>query len=373
MRLGILSPFQLRFRRGIERYTWSLAQALAAQGVAVDLLTRQWPRAVNWGQPSPGVTVRAMRHVRYYASRAAAVYYLLQLARRRCDWVLAFFAGYGEATALTLGQRLWHQRYTVIAQYPPDLVPHRYAEMSRGGFLRRADRRIAVSEYVAEGVREASGKECHVIGNGVDADLFRPRPELRQSVREALGIGRQAPVIVTSAALEERKGVQWVLRAMPDLIGEFPDLRYLILGEGPHRPALEAEAARLQLQANVHFLGAVLNVEAYLAAADIGCLLSTGEAFGLALIEYMAAELPVVVSQHRPFDEIVQPAWGLRVDETNVAAVTAALRPLLGDQDRRQAMGTAGRARVLELHTWAAVAEQLLAVLADNEPPSPSA
>jgi glycosyltransferase involved in cell wall biosynthesis len=168
------------------------------------------------------------------------------------------------------------------------------------------------------------------------------------------------PVLVSLAALEERKGAQWVIRALPRLLPEFRDLRYWVLGEGPHRAALEAEVARLGLQRHVALLGARKDVVRYLAAADIGCLLSYGEAYPIAMLEYLAMGLPVVTSRHPPFNDLVQPAWGAMVCESDLEELAATLGGLLRDRERHQAMSRAGRDYAVGHCTWSQVAEKFL-------------
>jgi glycosyltransferase involved in cell wall biosynthesis len=118
------------------------------------------------------------------------------------------------------------------------------------------------------------------------------------------------------------------------------------------------EIATLGLEGRVKLLGNCRDVQRYLAAADIGCLLSVGEAFPLTVIEYMAVGLPVIASQRPPFDELVHPAWGMPVSEFDASAVAAAISGLLRSPDLRQRMGQAGRDQALAKHQWRRVAPQ---------------
>ncbi len=77
----------------------------------------------------------------------------------------------------------------------------------------------------------------------------------------------------------------------------------------------------------------------------------------------MACGLPVVASLHPPFDELIQPEWGVQVDETDPAAVTRAIAELLVDPAKRLGMGRSGRRRVLEAHTWEKVSLEYLGLL----------
>ena len=113
----------------------------------------------------------------------------------------------------------------------------------------------------------------------------------------------------------------------------------------------------------VRLLGISDDVVPLLAIADIGCLLSYGEAFPLTLIEMMAMELPIVTSQAPPFDELTRPAWGIAVDEHNTPMVADQIRQLLLNPGHRHTLGHAGREQVLENYTWDRVADAYLTAL----------
>jgi glycosyltransferase involved in cell wall biosynthesis len=351
----------MRYKRGIERYTWSLAGALAAQNVSVDLFTWQWSNGVNWGEPPAGVRVHQMPDTRYYHEKIAPLFYLLWLTQSHYDWVIVFFPGYGESTAIRFLRR--STKVCIVFHFPPEVVPHLYTAFDRGGLAKRADQLVAVSWDVGKGVEAAFDKPCALIPNGVDTTAFQPSPENRKIMRQKLQLDPDAPMLITLAALEERKGVQWVIRALPPLLTDFPKLQYWVLGEGAYRAALEAEVKELGLADHVHLIGNVDDVPLYLSAADVGCLLSYGEAFPLTLLEYMAMALPVVTSDHPPFDRLVKPEWGIPVYEKDTVGVTREIYRLLNNLDQREKMGAAGRQNVLENYTWEKVAGDYLQVL----------
>lgn len=366
MKIAIISPFQFRLRRGIERVNWSLSQALAERGVKVDMLAWDWPKPVQWGEAPKALAVKKMPHFRYFMAQFAALYYLCWLANGRYDWAMIAFAAYGEAAALNMLRPLRRQRYCIVFHYPGSLVPHRYAEFKRSRLAERAAALVAVSDYVADSVRDYFGRPSHVIGNGVDTAIFLPNAAARERIRREMNISPDAPILITLAALEERKGVQYVIRAMPALLRDFPGAQYWVLGEGPHRAALQGEIGRLGLENSVKLLGSREDVADYLAAADVGCLLSYGESFGMALIEYMAMGLPALASTEPPFDELIRPEWGLMVDTRDSTAVIEALRGLLRSPERRATMGRAGREQVTRAHSWARIADEYLRLFSSS-------
>jgi glycosyltransferase involved in cell wall biosynthesis len=363
VKIAIINPFQFRYARGIERLTWALASHLIRRGTCVDLLTWKWPEPVQWGATPRGMNVKQVPHFRYGMRWAAVSHYVSWLAAGNYDWVLIYFAGYGEAPALGMLNLIRRQRTCVVLQYPGDLVPHRYREFEHFALARRADQMIAVSHHVANGAARWFARKCQVVGNGVDVDQFAPSLEFRTAVRKRLGIDESDKVLISVAALEERKGMQWVIRALPRLLPEFPGLRYWIVGEGTYRKSLQEEIYRLGLGRHVWLRGTTSDVARLAAAADVGCLLANGEAFGIAVLEYMATQLPVVTSCHPPFDELIDRAWGEIVDETDTARVAETIRGLLRDPSRCRSMGRAGRQQVVNHHTWDHVADGYLGLL----------
>jgi glycosyltransferase involved in cell wall biosynthesis len=362
MRIGILHPYLFRMARGIERYVVNLSGTLAKNGLQVDVLTWTWPREVVWAEMSPDVRVFKMPYIRFFAGALAVIFYAVHLTFRRYDLVVVFFAGYGESMAIRLLRLFRAQRYAIIFHYPLDQVPHQYEAFARHAFAQRAELLIGVSEFTAAGVRRAFHRECYVVHNGTDPEVFAASPEKRASGRALWGFPVEVPVLVTLAALEERKGIQWVIRALPFLAGEFPGIRYLVLGEGPFRSRLEFLAAELGVGHMLHLAGSTDRVVVSLAAGDVACLLSRGEASPVAVFEYMSMGLPSITSNHDPFPEIISREWGSMVEETNPREVAETLARLLRDRGLRTRMGKAARDEVLKRRTWPVVAEQYVKI-----------
>ena len=101
--------------------------------------------------------------------------------------------------------------------FPPSLVPHRYREFEKWRFHRDAVNLIAVSQSTAAEIKQWAGRPCVVIEHGVDTKRFSPDIVLRKQVRNQLGISMDAPILISVAALEERKGIQWGIQALPYL------------------------------------------------------------------------------------------------------------------------------------------------------------
>lgn len=142
--------------------------------------------------------------------------------------------------------------------------------------------------------------KIRVVGNGVDTEKFQPVP--KQEARAQLGIDRDAPVLVSVGALVERKGFHRAIERLPALCRRFPGLQYLVVGgpspEGDWSEQLRQQVARLGLEENVRFLGAlcpeVLKIP--LSAADVFVLATRNEGWANVFLEAMACGLPVVTT-----------------------------------------------------------------------------
>jgi glycosyltransferase involved in cell wall biosynthesis len=348
LRVAFIHPFLFRYARGIERYTFKLADQLAVSGVEVHLVTWDWCRLLHIDEIDSRIRIHRMPTARYFAAKVIVPFYLWHLLTHRYDFVWIGFAGYGEAEALMLARR---QSFGVVFHYPVAQVPHRYREFKRYGLTGRAAKIVSVSEYVSEGVREFFGRDSTVIHHGVDTTRFKPDEEKRRVVRKELRIS-DAPLLVTAAALEERKGIQWVLRALPKILERFPETIYLVLGGGGYRAHLEQLANDLGIQSHVRFMGEQENVTPFFQAADVSLILSRGEASSLTALESLACGIPVIAARRAPFDELINDKCGMFVDEQDALAVAAAVESLLANSEWRRVMGQRGRAHVQKHFTW---------------------
>jgi glycosyltransferase involved in cell wall biosynthesis len=205
---------------------------------------------------------------------------------------------------------------------------HRYA-------FRRGLAPVAVGATVADSFHQTYGfPAAATIPNGIDTDRFW-RPEARNTWRLANGFRHDDLLIVSTARLEQQKNPV----ALAEAVANVPNAHLLIAGEGGLRASLEGRE-------RVHLLGVRDDIPELLAAADIFALASDWEGLPLAVIEAMAAGLPVVASRVGGVPEIVeQGRTGLMVSPQNKRALVDALRTLADDPNRRREMGSAGRAR----------------------------
>jgi phosphatidylinositol alpha-1,6-mannosyltransferase len=210
----------------------------------------------------------------------------------------------------------------------------------------------------------AATERIVAIDLGTDPQQFRPEND-RGVLRESLG-WKGLCVALTVARLVPHKGQDVALRAMAAVLREYPRLRYLIVGEGPNEAALRRLASDLGVADRVAFAGVLSDVdiaEAY-ATADVYIGLSRQdgkavEGFGISFIEASASGIPVIAGDSGGVRSAVRDGeTGVVVKPNDADAVASALRDLLGNADKRKAMGRAGR-RAVETHfNWDRVARE---------------
>ena len=145
-----------------------------------------------------------------------------------------------------------------------------------------------------------------VVHNGVDPDLYVYPEQLRREGRGEFGLSERAPVIGIVANLRPVKGLDVFLRAAARVVEELPQARFLIIGEGDERQALQKLARALGIAGQVLFLGNRQDVPDLLSLLDVGVLSSNSESFSNAILEYLAAGLPVVCTDVGGCREVIE-------------------------------------------------------------------
>jgi glycosyltransferase involved in cell wall biosynthesis len=185
------------------------------------------------------------------------------------------------------------------------------------------------------------------------------------AVRAEFGIPADAPVIGAVARLARQKRFDRLMRAFALLP---PDVHCLIAGEGEEMAGLRALAAELGVSGRLHLPGFRRDVGDLLAALDVFVISSDREGLANAMLEAMAAGVPVVSTPVSGAEEALEPLPGGTAPGEIVPpepeAMAAALRRLLADRDERQTMGAAGRRRVAERFSVEAMVDAWEAVLA---------
>jgi phosphatidylinositol alpha-1,6-mannosyltransferase len=233
-----------------------------------------------------------------------------------------------------------------------------YAERAKFPLLRTADAVIAVSDFtrkVLEERAEVNPAKIHVLLNGVDTDIFYPAPR-RSDLIEQYGLGGRQ-VMLSVGRLVERKGVDNAIRALAAVRLRFPNIRYLIVGDGPYRTTLEKIAVEAGVVDNVIFAGIIVeeDLAAHYALCDIFVQpnreLEDGdtEGFGLVFLEANACGKPVVAGNAGGAVSAVNDGQnGLLVDGRQVSAISEAVIRLLDDQVLYEQLRNGGLVRAAQ-------------------------
>lgn len=244
---------------------------------------------------------------------------------------------------------------------------HRLRSLRRR-IYRRLDAYVAMSRAFLPGYRTAGlpPERLQVIPQGVDTNRFRPlTPEARGRARSELGCRPDAQVVVFLGSLVERKGLDVLLKAWPDVHRAHPGAYLVLAGRddfaagSPERRFLDERFAALPRAAKeaIRRIGLRDDPERVLAAADVFVLPSRREGFGSAIIEAMACGVPAVVTRLDGITDFIfrtpasgkdgpAGADGVVVPQDSPPALAGAIAALLADPIRGQAIGAVGRARV---------------------------
>jgi len=368
-------------RGGIASYTGEIATHLCAMGDEVTVATFPVPGANTFDAEQPYKTIRRN-------------FYRFELPDSRLHPV-RFLLLYGLKIVTMIAHLTWIARrhridaIHVIVWNPGALaawavsrlvgVPYYVTAHAREVFLRRTSRSrrlmravfsgarmvFAVSHYtksilVREGVPPDHIK---VILNGTDACKFHPNVNT-SPVRKRFSLdGRR--VILTVSRLEPRKGVDLVLRGLGSLVKAFPDILYMVVGDGRERSRWTELAGELGLSEHVRFIHRIEEEEMIqlYAACDLFVLpcrelveggeVLDAEGFGIAFLEANACGKPVVAGRSGgAVDAVKDGETGLLVDPRDEKAISGAIELLLRDRALAERLGRNGRKRVVEDLDW---------------------
>jgi len=314
-----------------------LAERAAALGVPVRLVG-PLPLGLGGAREVPAL-VRLLRHERpevFHAHMSSPV---------ACKWGLT--AAVAARVPAVLGT-------VQVGGYEP---PDRSAFWQLRGLARGVDRYLAVSREIAGELVEQLGwpaTKIDVVYNAVD--LARVEVEAPTGLRERLGGSETRPLVLTPARLDAQKGHDVLLEA----ITQVPDAMFLFAGEGPERGRLETLAAERGIADRVRFLGRREDIPELLAVCDVFALPSLYEGSSLAVLEAMAARIPIVSSAIGGTEELIDDGRsGLLVAPGDPEALAAALRRVLDDSELRRSLTARARERVEDGLTREAMATRV--------------
>jgi glycosyltransferase involved in cell wall biosynthesis len=271
---------------------------------------------------------------------ATAVYRLVKqcsVDEQRFDVIDAHYF-YPDGVAAALLGRWLSKPVTITARgtdinlLPQFRIPRKWIHWAAGNCVKI----ISVSEALRERLIEIGVDASLVctLRNGVDLDLFRPVPD-RNALRQKFAL--TGPTLLSVGHLIERKGHHLVIEALASL----PDIRLMVVGDGPMRKDLEDLARKHEVDRRVTFLGPVQHGKLleYYNAADALVLASSREGMANVLLESIACGTPVVATPYWGNPEVVaDPRAGVLMKERTPSAIAAAVKELLDAAPERSAV-----------------------------------
>lgn len=302
-----------------------LARELLASGVRVDACGKQ-----------PGLDLRALRRARellrqspdavIHTHNAMAHYYAV-IASLGLPVKCRINTRHGMGGRSRSGRQEWLYRQS----------------------MRFTDYAVAVCEAARERFAEEGVHPRHgllAVPNGIRLERFRSAdPDARRTLAAELGWPAGSRIIGTVGRLQPVKDHALLLRAFAKVRVQVPEAVLAIIGDGPLREALEAQATQAGLADAVRFLGDRHDVPRLLMGMEVFALSSSSEGYSIALLEACAAGLPIVATDVGGNREIVREGVnGRLVPSGDAAALATALIALLRGGDRAATMGRAGQA-----------------------------
>ena len=212
--------------------------------------------------------------------------------------------------------------------------------------LKGADAIVAASSAIYNAALEAGcmSHKLYLIPNGIDTKRFNPSIK-GTHIREKLNVGKN-PFVFTLRVHEPKNGIEYLIRAASLVLEEFPNVFFVIGGDGPLRQYHESLAKELGVSGNVVFVGRIPQSElpCFYVACDMFIIPSVIEAFGLVTIEAMACGKPVIGTDVGGIaDIIVDGVNGFLVRPKDPAALAQKIILLLNNSKLREKMGETGR------------------------------
>jgi len=292
------------------------------------------------GLPYSGIVGSRLFHLPRVARELRA------LTRDQSIEILHLHMAHATVLGGLVGRWLPGTRVIVSKHYTYEMLESVSLKVADRIMTNRADAVTAVSRHVETDLLRHGARpdQVRVIPNGIDlADFDRRSLQTSETVRRR----PDELLIGCVGSLHARKGHQYVVRAMPEVLARFPAARLVLWGDGSERSNLEQLSQALGVRDCVDFVGFSGNVPAGLRQIDLFIQPSLQEAFGIVILEAMAVAKPVIGTRIGGIPEVIEEGLtGKIVPPRDPEAVAKAICELFEDKQRRTAMGCAGRTRV---------------------------
>jgi len=195
-------------------------------------------------------------------------------------------------------------------------------------------------------------QDIEVIGNGINTELFSPRPHQGEN---------KVFYVLSTSRLTARKGIYYLIQGFSKFHKEIPNSKLILAGNGDQKGELFALVKKLDLDCFVEFANSIPHEEIHKTyqKADVFVLPSLNEGMSNSLLEAMACQLPVIVTDTGGTRELVDKTNGIIVEKRSSVEISEALKLLYTDKEIRFRMGHSGRSKALKL-SWINIAEKYI-------------
>ncbi len=201
--------------------------------------------------------------------------------------------------------------------------------------------------------------DINIIPHGVNTKKFVP--PIKVDIKKKLGI--RGPMVLSVQRLHPRKGLNYLIDAIPIILDEIPSAKFVIVGKGSEKIKIEKKINALRIENSVKLVGFVPESELhhYYANCDLFVLHSLYEAFGIVLLEAMACGKPVVATKCGGVPEVViNGKTGLLLPPRKPNELAGACIKILQNPEMKQKMGQNGLNRVLKRFSWDSIVKEYL-------------
>ena len=219
---------------------------------------------------------------------------------------------------------------------------------------RYVDRFIVVSEVLRDALLSSykiQPDKVIKIYNGIELDEYRPNgKEVRSQkseVRREFGIAKDVPVIGAIGRMVWQKGFEYLIQAIPDIVQDVPDAKFLLVGDGPLRERIEALSKELRVRDNMIFTGFRSDIKEILCAVDLLVIPSLLEGFPMVILEAMAMAKPIIATNIDGITEqITDGVNGILVPPKDPSALAKGVIRVLNNKELAMTMGLSARKKV---------------------------
>ncbi|MBC7960842.1 MAG: glycosyltransferase family 4 protein [Vallitaleaceae bacterium] len=289
----------------------------------------------------------------------------------------------GKYMAKVLDIPLIHTYHTMYEDYSHYVLPTKHGKFIVKKFLIYGSKRY-VKKFNA--IIAPSGKtksallrygvknDIFIVPTGIKLDQFQQHekddPKIHE-IRERLGLDFHQPIILSLGRISQEKSIDWIITQMVDLKKTIPDVKLLIVGDGPYKETLEALTHSLELDHSVIFTGRVPweEVSYYYNMANVFVSASRTETQGLTIIEAMASKTPVVVYNDENIKDVVMDGISGRLFTTQKELTACLLDILLNIQTNDLTNNAYEIVQTLSIEKFGESAEKLYAHFVDGTAP----